>query len=181
MFPDIQGRQMPNFRNLKMTQGPNRLHRYFIAAWGIKSYLCISIKHTSPGEGHMCLILKRINRMVCLEDRKTIPMAGRGRKWRKERAREKDSARKMEQIQKLCELEEVRETEHTLKKVDRLPNWEPVSEMTAELVTVLRSREWEITHKPEDIDLAHIKTAFGTAMERMRRNGTGRGQGEWLY
>lgn len=68
-----------------------------------------------PGEGHVCLILKRINRMVCLEDRKTVPMAGRGRKWRKERARENDGARKMEQIQKLCELEEVKDGTHPKK------------------------------------------------------------------
>lgn len=33
-----------------------------------------------PGEGHMCLILKRINRAVCLEDRKTGPKAGERKK-----------------------------------------------------------------------------------------------------
>lgn len=48
--------------------------------------------------------------------------------------------------------------------------------MTTELVTALSFREGEISHKPEDIDLAHIKTAFRKAMERMKRNGTVRGQ-----
>lgn len=64
----------------------------------------------------MCLVLKRINRVVCLEHRKAVPMARRGRKRRKERASEKESTKKVEQIQqqkKACELEEVRQTENT--------------------------------------------------------------------
>lgn len=70
-----------------------------------------------PGEGHVCLVRKRINRVVCLDDRKAIPTARRKR--RKDRASEKESTGKVEQIQKkkkkskLSVLEEVKETANT--------------------------------------------------------------------
>lgn len=43
------------------------------------------------------MVLKRINRVVCLEDRKAVPMAGRGRKWMEVRT---IVPKKVEQIQK---------------------------------------------------------------------------------
>lgn len=66
----------------------------------------------------MCLVLKRINRVVCLEDRKAFPMAGRGEKKEKRGQVRNWAPKRWNKYnnKKVNELEEVRETKHTLKE-----------------------------------------------------------------
>lgn len=114
MFTGIQDRQMPGIYNY--TRAKQTAVSFYCSLGNKAPFVHFNQTH-KPGEGHVCLVRKRINRVVCLDDRKAIPTARRKR--RKDRASEKESTGKVEQIQKkinkskLSVLEEVKETANT--------------------------------------------------------------------